>query len=410
MFCGSVILCPYRPGTGSGFLGVIMKTMGRKRIWGIAAIAAVILPIGIWAAMRRTSPIEFIGDRPQGAFLFKEDTRGKPLIDLGLPGGNRLVFPKKHLILTPTVDPDLVCGYLEWQDFTSPEPYRPSNGPFCDAVAESTTSMPAAGTLLSGLPSKLIALPFAIDPSHRMATLHIGSKAYTLKLPVTKGLGPSLRTTTRWRTGPYEVVARPRPWLLSTAPIDVDVQVIGPAGKPVTLMIGGVVTLLAGNSGPDMSTGDVTALSEYTLDDGESATLSILPHNDPILSGWVSTLVEKQVLLSAHKSRGGWQLLMPDGSAVYGPGSVSIRRYSFRAMRAYQPGGSAPLYTFLPNRIHQRRSPKLNEALLREGMSIRATAYFSGKQWPFKLPVDVPVRPPFHAPHSGLTMGYWMVL
>lgn len=214
----------------------------RGRVWVTICTLAVVLPPSLWFVARPRVPIEFVGEAPQFEFIYADEFKGKPLVDFKLPGGGRVVYPKKRKsIFLEETDIRRIAGFLLFSGI--PERDRLyGNYQIAGEVIPARSSDVDDGRhksgsfFLQGVP--ISPVPFATAEEFREVTLilyKLGSERpsgqWKLRLPLGAGIGDSKRSTTKLHLGPLSITLEPRPWPLSTAPLSYRVVSQVPAGK-----------------------------------------------------------------------------------------------------------------------------------------------------------------------------------
>lgn len=227
----------------------------RRKIALIICTGCLAAPVAIWYAARRAQATKFLGAAGNVRFIYPDEVVARrPIIDVTLPSGTRLVYPLKGGIDLGDTDPATISGLLDWQNPTGKH-YSPYDVFFRIKYPQDDEewsllpsfwngpkgSRPRQGDLGPFDSTGCIwGIPYATAPAYQSATLVRNSFGVDeewkvpIRLPVSDRFGPAQRETTTLVAGPWTITAKPRPWKLTTDPFVFDLN-SGTASKPLLL-------------------------------------------------------------------------------------------------------------------------------------------------------------------------------
>lgn len=375
-------------------------------------MVALAVPPVAWFATRPGVPVAFIGNRPPADFVFKDEFVGKPIIDFTLPGGKPISYPRKRKFVYGYEDPTALCGYLEFReavelfsltafrlgDSSVSAPPSYTADPFKVVTTPSTVVSRGRGVVISRtLPSgkPYFGIPYAIDEKHRDVTLEVAGKKYALRLPVSNAFGPSIRKTTKIACGPYTVTLKPKPWLLSTAPVEFDVSTDAPPGVRLYTELKWKMPIASGGFAI-WGTGAMMLLESGFKPRIQVPRMQFTGH----LVGTVYELVPEKVRLRVKRNpkKGRIELSLANGRTIYGGGNHQIEHFGYKILEV---GGKH--ITTAPYLQHSRASGYTFDKL-KDGQWVEGTGYRVKDRWAADVKLDVP--PPLKRPNESTMYIY----
>jgi len=315
-------------------------------------MAIIAVPAIAYYASLRPPLITFEGVVPQGRFIPLDAFERKSWINLSLPGGKKLVYPRTEKLEHKAIDHSEICGYWEPEQlktqqtgsgfvissrpfagrtsepmlrvggkaFALPLSYREdASAPTPPAPAATTTTTAARRVMVyravtwssaqqfKGKP--LIPLPYVADEKYSRAELEIDGTIYRIKLPVKKELKTERKTPSEVVAGAYTIRFQPQPRITSFANREFMATITGPERKDMS------VNLLSTYTSSGFSWSESLLMDQVRL--GTPFAVRLSEHQGPNVEVNLLARKARPMKLVVKRVKGATQLITETGHKVH---------------------------------------------------------------------------------------------